>query len=157
MRILHLNDVRHGAVRVIAFDADPGSEQRLVKLGLHLGSTLTILEHNMAAGVLVAASDGRIAVDAETARRICVVRVEETFAAMTIGALKPGERARIVGLGKGMPGYRQRLMAMGLTPGVEFELTRVAPLGDPVEIQVRGFSMSLRKAEAQLLTIEKLP
>jgi ferrous iron transport protein A len=157
MPVLRLSDVRHGAVRIVAFDADAGSEQRLIEVGLHIGSALTVLEHDMASGVLVAAGDGRVAVDPATARRICVVRLEEAFEAMTIGDLKPGDRARIVGMGKGMPGYRQRLMAMGLTPGVEFSLTRVAPLGDPVEIQVRGFSMSLRKAEAELLAIEKLP
>lgn len=157
MPVLRLSDVRHGAVRVISFDADTGSEQRLVELGLRPGSTLFILEHDMNSGVLMAAGDSRIAVDPATARRICVVRLEEPFAGMTIGDLKPGDRARIVGMGRGMSGYRQRLMAMGLTPGVEFTLTRVAPLGDPVEIQVRGFSMSLRKAEAELLALEKLP
>ena len=47
-------------------------------------------------------------------------------------------------------------LAMGLTPGVEFAITRVAPLGDPVEISLRGFAMSLRKAEAALLSVEKL-
>jgi ferrous iron transport protein A len=157
MSALRLSDVNRGTVRVTAFDAEAGSEQRLADLGLRVGCTLSILEHNMESGVLVAIGDGRIAVDPGTARLVHVAQVEATFQAMTIGDLKPGDHARIIGFGKGMPGYRQRLMAMGLTPGVEFALTRVAPLGDPVEIQVRGFSMSLRKAEAELLAVEKLP
>ncbi|KAF0138245.1 MAG: ferrous iron transport protein A [Rhodospirillaceae bacterium] len=45
---------------------------------------------------------------------------------------------------------------MGLTPGTEFELTRVAPLGDPVEIRVRGMGLSLRKVEADMLMIERV-
>ena len=45
---------------------------------------------------------------------------------------------------------------MGLTPGTELSVVRVAPLGDPVEIKVRGFSLSLRKDEADALQIEKL-
>jgi ferrous iron transport protein A len=157
MSVLRLSDVSHGAVRVIAFDAEAGSEQRLVDLGLHLGCDLTVLQNESGSGVLVAIGEGRIAIDVATARLVRVTRLEKTLEPMTIGDLKPGDRARIVGIGKGAPDYRQRLMAMGLTPGVEFALTRVAPLGDPVEIHVRGFALSLRKAEAELLAIEKLP
>ena len=45
---------------------------------------------------------------------------------------------------------------MGLTPGVEFTMVRSAPLGDPVEIEIRDYSLSLRKAEAESLMIERL-
>jgi len=75
---------------------------------------------------------------------------------MKISDMHPGDRARVTGLKKGDRDYRQRLMAMGLTPGIEFALTRTAPLGDPIEISVRGFSMSLRKGEAELLTLESI-
>ena len=69
--------------------------------------------------------------------------------------LHPGDRGRITGFVAGDRDYRRRLLAMGLTPGVEFELARVAPLGDPVEIRVRGTGVSLRKIEADMLTIER--
>lgn len=75
---------------------------------------------------------------------------------MMIGEMRPGDRARVVGLKKGDRDYRQRLMAMGLTPGAEFALIRIAPLGDPVEILVRGSALSLRKGEAELLIVERL-
>jgi ferrous iron transport protein A len=81
--------------------------------------------------------------------------LEPALPPMTIAALQPGERGRIVGLGRGDLGYRQRLMAMALIPGVEFEPTRFALLGDPAEIEARGFAMSPRKAEAELLRVEK--
>jgi ferrous iron transport protein A len=45
---------------------------------------------------------------------------------------------------------------MGLTPGTEFTVIRVAPLGDPVEIRVRGFHLSLRKQEADTLIVEEI-
>jgi ferrous iron transport protein A len=45
---------------------------------------------------------------------------------------------------------------MGLTPGTEFTITRLAPLGDPIEIRVRGFAMTLRKREAELLRVERV-
>jgi len=45
---------------------------------------------------------------------------------------------------------------MGLTPGAEFLITRFAPMGDPVEIKVRGFSLTLRKDEAATLLVEKI-
>lgn len=75
---------------------------------------------------------------------------------MTISmeVLKPGDRARITGLLPGDRGYRQRLLAMGLTPGVILSVRRKAPLGDPIEIGVRNFTLTLRKAEAAILKLE---
>jgi ferrous iron transport protein A len=70
--------------------------------------------------------------------------------------LKPGDTARVIGLAKGDRGYRQRLLAMGMTPGVVFSVTRVAPFGDPIEISVRNFTLTLRKAEAEVLEIERV-
>lgn len=61
-----------------------------------------------------------------------------------------------MGFDKGGQSYRQRLLAMGLTKGTEFEVARVAPLGDPVEIKVRDYSLSLRKDEAKALLVGRI-
>lgn len=73
-----------------------------------------------------------------------------------LGDLAVGERGRITGLQRGDRAYREKLLAMGLTPGTEFAVVRLAPLGDPVEINVRGYAVSLRKGEAQLLRVERV-
>lgn len=72
----------------------------------------------------------------------------------SIDTMKPGDSARITGLLAGDRGYRQRLLAMGLTPGVVFEVRRKAPLGDPIEISIRNFTLTLRKTEAAILELE---
>ena len=69
--------------------------------------------------------------------------------------LKPGDQGHVLGYSEGNTPYRSKLLAMGLVPGVPFRVVRNAPLGDPVEIQVNGFHLSLRKQEADLLRIEK--
>ncbi len=68
--------------------------------------------------------------------------------------IRPGQSARIVGYEGGRSNYRTRLLTMGLTRGTEITLVRVAPLGDPVDIRVRGFNISLRKDEASVLQLE---
>lgn len=70
--------------------------------------------------------------------------------------LSIGDRGRVTGFNKQGRAYRKRLLAMGLTPGTEFSIVRFAPLGDPVEITLRGFSLTLRKDEADVLSIEKV-
>jgi ferrous iron transport protein A len=70
--------------------------------------------------------------------------------------LSIGEKGRVKGFNKQERSYRKRLLAMGLTPGTEFSIVRYAPLGDPIEINLRGFSLTLRKDEADILSIEKL-
>lgn len=74
----------------------------------------------------------------------------------TISELKVGDRAKVAGFTETGRGYRSKLLTMGLTPGAEIAVVRVAPMGDPVEIRVRGFSLSLRKEEAAALKVEKL-
>lgn len=74
---------------------------------------------------------------------------------LTIKELRQGEQARILGFQITSSAYRHKLLAMGLTPGTLFTLARVAPLGDPIQIQVRGYALSLRKTEAMALLIEK--
>ena len=75
---------------------------------------------------------------------------------MTLSELVIGEKAKILGLSRESKAYRRKLLAMGMLPGTEFTLVRVAPLGDPVEIKVRGFSLSLRKNEAKAIRVERV-
>ena len=75
---------------------------------------------------------------------------------LTLKDLAAGAQARVAGYATGSAAYRQKLLSMGLTPGAEFTVQRVAPMGDPVEIALRGFRLTLRKAEADALQVEML-
>ena len=54
----------------------------------------------------------------------------------------------------GDPAYKRRIMDMGITKGVDVFVRKVAPLGDPVEITVRGYELSVRKADAEMILVE---
>ncbi|NBK21062.1 MAG: ferrous iron transport protein A [Spirochaetia bacterium] len=73
---------------------------------------------------------------------------------MTLGELRPGEKAKVVSIGS-TGAMRQRILDMGVTPNVQVQLIKIAPLGDPVEITVRGYQLSLRKSEAALIQVQK--
>ncbi|WP_341328419.1 Fe(2+) transporter permease subunit FeoB [Methylotuvimicrobium sp. KM2] len=75
---------------------------------------------------------------------------------MTLSDMKAGDCGRVVGYDKSFLPYRQKLLAMGLTPGTEFKIMRIAPLGDPIEIRVRGTDLSVRPDEVAGLRIERL-
>ena len=64
--------------------------------------------------------------------------------------LQPGQRGRVIGWTGSPPA---RLLEMGLLPGTEIEVVRLAPLGDPMDIRVRGYHLSLRKSEAEMVEI----
>lgn len=73
---------------------------------------------------------------------------------MKLRDLRAGESARVVGYEAADPAYRAKLLAMGLTKGCVLTLLKVAPLGDPIKVELRGYDLSLRKAEADALIIE---
>ena len=66
---------------------------------------------------------------------------------------KIGETVRVVKI-HGEGAIKRRIMDMGLTKGVEVYIRKVAPLGDPIEVTVRGYELSLRKADAEQLEVE---
>lgn len=76
---------------------------------------------------------------------------------MFLKELKPGAKGVIEGFSNAPADYRRRLLTLGVTPGTAFEVVRVAPLGDPVEIRVRGSFISVRKDEAEVLTVRTSP
>ncbi len=67
--------------------------------------------------------------------------------------LNIGDTAVLAGYKKMSENYRQKLLSMGLTKGTEVKLVKFAPLGDPIEVEVRGFKLSLRKEEAEILIL----
>lgn len=71
----------------------------------------------------------------------------------TLSDVKIGETVKLVKL-HGEGAVRRRIMDMGLTKGVEIYLRKVAPLGDPIEIKIRGYELSLRKADAEKIEVE---
>ena len=71
----------------------------------------------------------------------------------TLRDVKVGDRATVVKL-HGEGAVKRRIMDMGITRGTEIYVRKVAPLGDPIELNVRGYELSLRKADAELIEVE---
>ena len=145
---------------------------RLVGMGLAPGMEIEVVQ-NLAGNLLVAIGETRIGIDGGMAKRILVsdkpfdylVEVQEVnemeSSVTTLRDLEVDRKAKVARFeatdDPTKKAYKRKLLAMGLTPGTEFTVTRVAPLGDPVEIKVRGFKLSLRKDEAAALVVEELP
>ncbi len=75
---------------------------------------------------------------------------------MKIKEFEVGTKLKVVGYDKSQKGYRQKLLSMGLVKGVDFTVVRVAPMGDPVELKIKSFNLSLRKDEANAIEVEEV-
>ena len=140
-----------------------GGMSRLLGMGLTPGIQVQVISAQPSGSVLVAIQDNRIGVGAGMAQKILVsnepIDKGETMNSQTQTLLREmpeGTKGRVVSYNKVLRGYKKKLLSMGMTPGVEFTIIRVAPLGDPVEILVRDFHLSLRKEEADALVVEKI-
>lgn len=71
----------------------------------------------------------------------------------TLNTLKPGDKAIIVKVSGAGP-VRKRLIDMGITRGAEVLVRKVAPLGDPIEVNIRGYELTFRKSEAENIIVE---
>jgi ferrous iron transport protein A len=163
-------------VRITLLDCGIAS-RRLIGMGLIPGASLEIVSCTGNGSVVVALKDQRIGLDASMARQIQVIDAKLSQTLLTSLTMNSkdtkaaaGENpdvapvklrdipvsavGRVVGYDPAARSYKRKLLAMGLTPGVEFIVTRRAPLGDPIEIRVRGFQLSLRKDEADAMLVE---
>ncbi|MFM6478212.1 MAG: ferrous iron transport protein A [Microcystis panniformis] len=142
-----------------------GGINRLLGMGLNPGIQLQVISSQPRGSVLIAIQDNRIGIGAEMAEKILVSDSQpqklepkkdlpevRTF----LREIPIGKVGKVVGYDRALRGYKGKLLSMGLTPGTEFTVIRVAPLGDPVEIRVRGFHLSLRKQEADTLIVEEI-
>lgn len=74
---------------------------------------------------------------------------------MTLKDIKVGQRAKVLKV-NGEGAVRRRIMDMGITKGVDIYVRKVAPLGDPMELFIRGYELSLRKADADMIEVVAL-
>jgi Fe2+ transport system protein FeoA len=75
---------------------------------------------------------------------------------MTLDKLKKGQMAEITGYTLGNAAYRAKLLALGMTRGAKIKIINVAPLGDPFELAVRGYHLSLRRDEVGVIKVRVL-
>ncbi len=74
---------------------------------------------------------------------------------MKLGELKAGEKCKVISVG-GAGELRIRLLDMGIIPGTTVQIMKYAPMGDPVEIRLRGYELTLRIADASIVEVEKI-
>ncbi len=71
-----------------------------------------------------------------------------------LASIDAKRKVKVVSLGSAGSVFRRKLLSMGLTPGIEVDILRKAPLGGPLELNLRGFSLSLRRNEAQDIQVQ---
>jgi len=75
---------------------------------------------------------------------------------MNLSNLKPGQQGTILKLDSSIGPIRRRLMDMGVIPGELIKVEKIAPMGDPIEVSVKGYNLSLRKGEAKGIEVQEV-
>lgn len=128
--------------------------KHLHNLGLVPGAKIALVAQSGKHAIILL-HRSRLAIDPEMLQNIFVAEpavAEKNW--LSLDQLAVGESATVVSI-HGQGAVKRRLMDMGLTRGVTLHLRKAAPLGDPIEITLRGYELSLRKSEAQLVLVAK--
>ncbi|MGY3750395.1 FeoA domain-containing protein [Vagococcus acidifermentans] len=141
----------------LGFSKKSPYENHLLGLGLVKGTTIQILSFSSNNQMIVHFQNSRVGIDSHVAEDILVSKKEGNSVRkyMSLNDMPVGTKSVVEGiLGKGA--VKRRLMDMGLTKGTPILLRKVAPLGDPIEVAVRGYQLTLRKSEADLILIRDM-
>ncbi|MCT7993696.1 FeoA family protein [Laspinema olomoucense] len=164
LAIARLGDRR----RVTQITGGSSLKTYLAEMGVTEGTELVVIDRSASGSVIVIIGDCQIGLGGGMTGNILCVDSTQGGAAVPevlpphkklktrLREIAVGAKGRIIGYESTNRSYKRRLLSMGLTPGTEFKIIRHAPLGDPTEIKVRGFSLTLRKDEADALCIEKV-
>ena len=82
-------------------------------------------------------------------------RLTKSAANLTLSEVEPGTQVKVVHI-KGKGAARRRILDMGMVPGAEVKVIRKAPMGDPIEFEVKNYKLSMRKTEAELVIVDIL-
>jgi ferrous iron transport protein A len=163
--IYPLSEAKVGSWVWIVKFAEKGGNGRLLGMGLRSGVNLKVISAHKSGSVIVSLQSNQIGLGVGVAKKILVkdtpINQEikeqmETQTRIYLREMPVDTVGRVLGYDQTMRSYKGKLLSMGLTPKTEFTVIRVAPLGDPIEIKVRGFHLSLRKQEADALIVEKV-
>ena len=127
----------------------PETRKFLENLGFVAGSSVTVVS-SIGGNVIVNVKESRVAVSKEMASKIMIWERDNMI---TLKEAKIGQTVTVKKL-SGEGAVKRRIMDMGITKGTEIYVRKVAPLGDPMEVTVRGYELSLRKADAELIEVE---
>ena len=140
--------------RILGIDLPKDSLLHLSHLGVTPGETLEIVTKTKDSAILII-KGSRLAFDASILEKIDVTPLDQEHTALPVSELSVGESAILVDI-FAINEAKRRLMDMGITKRTKIYLRKVAPLGDPIEITLRGYELTLRKSEAQMISVIRL-
>lgn len=145
--------IPHKTYQVTAVPEQAEVKKHLQDLGLICRSQIILLKTQGTNGIVLL-HKARLALDQSILEAIMVREVTTQTEVLSLGELAVGDQAKVISVfGEGA--VRRHLMDMGLTKNVQVSVKKLAPLGDPIELSLRGYSLSLRKSEAEYILVEK--
>ena len=140
--------------RILGINLPKDSLLHLSNLGLAAGETIEVVTKTKNSAIIIVRGS-RLAFDASILDKIDLAPAEEDQKKIPLSELPVGHSAIVTDIFSANE-TKRRLMDMGITKRTRVLLRKVAPLGDPVEVTVRGYELSLRKAEAQMISVVML-
>ena len=131
------------------------SERHLANLGLVVGAPIRVISKKKSGDYIVKVKDSRLAMDDRVVNQIRITSEErQHLVPQTLAEISVGNSV-VVDKIVGPKEVKRRLMDMGLTRGTPIVIRKVAPLGDPLELSVRGYELTLRKTEAETIMVKE--
>ena len=138
---------------IVGIDLEEASVRHLADLGIKIGSFIQVISKTNDTAILLVRAV-RIALDNSILKKLDVVPKGSSKFSLPLSELAIGDSAYIEAI-HADGALKRRLMDMGLTKNTNVQLQKVAPLGDPLEIKLRGYDLTLRKSEASLISVVK--
>ena len=140
--------------RILGIDLPKCSLLHLSNLGLAAGETIEVVTKTKNSAIIIV-KGSRLAFDASILDKIDLAPAEEDQKKIPLSELPVGHSAIVTDIFSANE-TKRRLMDMGITKRTRVLLRKVAPLGDPLEISLRGYELTLRKSEAQMISVVML-
>lgn len=138
---------------IVGIDLEEASVRHLADLGIKIGSFIQVISKTNDTAILLVRA-ARIALDNSILKKLDVVPKGSSKSSLPLSELAIGDSAYIEAI-HADGALKRRLMDMGLTKNTNVQLQKVAPFGDPLEIKLRGYDLTLRKSEASLISVVK--
>lgn len=141
-------------VQIDEMALDNDLKRRMQDLGMIVGSKVAVVNHSGDNGIILL-HNTRLALSQSLLKKILVKELTEAQESwISLDQLKIGEQGTVVNV-HGSGAIKRRLMDMGLTKGTKIKVVKLAPLGDPMELRIRGYELSLRKNESEMIVVAK--